>query len=119
MNGRDRAAMRRAIALTRAEDEPRCRQVDAKLASEPWEEVGGFCAYHCQMRALGLAPWQRPPCLIEDPEAVLRASDDGFSGKHNAARLLRQMRKLHISKYDPDPPKAIAAAEAKARPSAA
>jgi hypothetical protein len=118
MNARDRAAMRRAIALTRAESEPRCRQVDAKLASEPWEKVGAFCAYHCQMRTLGLAPWQRPPCLIEDPEVVLLASDDGFSGKHNAARLLQRMRRLRVSKFDPNPMKAIEAAE-KTRPSAA
>jgi hypothetical protein len=112
MNARDRKAMRLAIEATRAEDEPRRRQVDAKLASEPWEHVGRFCVYHCQMNALNLAPWQRPPCLIEDPEAVLRGDDDAH-GRHNAARLLLRMRKLYVSRYEPDPLRRCEEAEAK------
>jgi hypothetical protein len=110
MNVRDRAAMRRAIETARNEDQGRRDQIDTFLRTRPFEEVGRFASYHCQTRALGLAPWQRPPCLIGDPEAVLRAADD-LSGKHNAARLLLQMRKLHISKFHPDPMAAIDAAK--------
>jgi hypothetical protein len=120
MNARDRRAMRAAIAAARNEDRGRREQVDAMLRdqSRSWEQVGHFCAYHCQTRALGLPPWQRPPCLIEDPEAGLRGPDD-LSGRHNAARLLQRMRQLRISKFDPDPMAAIAEAEAKTRPRAA
>jgi hypothetical protein len=112
MNARDRKSMRGAIAATRNEDRGRRDQIDAMLRdqSRSWEQVGAFCAYHCQTRALGLAPWQRPPCLIEDPEAALRGPDD-LSGRHNAARLLQRMIKAKVSRWHPDPMAALAEAE--------
>jgi len=53
--------MKRAIALTRAEDQGRREQVDAMLRDNSLEEVGRFCASHCQSQNLGLLPWQTPP----------------------------------------------------------
>jgi hypothetical protein len=112
MNARDRAAMRRAIETVRNEDAGRRNQIDDMLRTRAFEEVGCFASYHCQTRALGLAPWQRPPCLIEDPQAGLRGPDD-LSGRHNAARLLRRMLKAKVSRFHPDPMAALAQAEKK------
>jgi hypothetical protein len=60
MRRTDRAALRRAIAMARSESPARSEQLDAKLKSERWEEVGAFAAFSCQMRALRLKPWEAP-----------------------------------------------------------
>jgi hypothetical protein len=65
---RDKAAMKLAIAQARKEGEGRAAQIDAKLKAEPFERVGSFAAYSCQYDALGLKPWQWPPCWIEPAE---------------------------------------------------
>ena len=57
----DRNAMQRAIALTRAEDNGRREQVDHMRRTDNLEEIGTFCASHCQSRNLGLQPWQTLP----------------------------------------------------------
>ena len=44
----DRNAMQRAIALTRAEDNGRREQIDHMRRTDNLEEVGAFCASHCQ-----------------------------------------------------------------------
>jgi hypothetical protein len=58
----DRAAMRRAIEEVRGKGGEDLRQIEAMLASQPWEEVGAFAAYSCQDGNLQLEPWQVPPC---------------------------------------------------------
>ena len=45
----DVEAFERAIALCRAED---AEQIDAKLARQPWAEVGRSAALHCQIDSL-------------------------------------------------------------------
>jgi hypothetical protein len=44
--------------------------------------------------------------------AVLAEPDDGKSGRHEAARLLERMLRAKISRFHPDPMRALEAAEA-------
>jgi hypothetical protein len=45
MNRVDREALRRALALARAESPGRAAQIADKLRAEPWEDVAEFAAY--------------------------------------------------------------------------
>jgi hypothetical protein len=116
----DREAFTLAIEMARNEDPGRRNQIDDFLRTRSFEEVGRFASYHCQTRALNLPPWQHPPCQIDvvDTEKIIAAGDD-LHGKFVAAKLLRRMLELGLSKFCPDPMAAITTAEAKARPSAA
>lgn len=106
INENDRAALTLALARCRAEDVNRGAQVDAKLEDESSQDVAEFAAYCCQIRALHLKPWQEPPCV---------ADEDGPAERDKAAqKLLREMLALGVSRYDPDPVAAIAAAKREA-----
>jgi hypothetical protein len=61
----DREALERAIAIDRRRDHATRQQIEDKLESEPWFEVGRFCSFGCQSTALRLKPWQPPPCWAE------------------------------------------------------
>ena len=98
----DRAALKLALSTARAEDRARAQQIDAKLKDEPWAEVAEFAAYVCQGRSLHLAPWKSPPCWAD--------ADDSDP----AAKLLRQMLDLGVSRWHPDPMAAIEEAKRKA-----
>jgi hypothetical protein len=91
----DVAALNLAIERARADPE-RTEQVEWMLVHNPRVEVGEFCAYSCQRDALRLLPWQTAPMDVDDPD-----------GDHEAARLLKQMLDLGISRYHPDPVAAI------------
>jgi hypothetical protein len=108
----DRKAFELAIAAARNEDQGRRDQVDHFLRTRSFEEVGAFCSYHCQTRALNLPPWQHPPCNIDpaDIEALIAAGDE-LHGKAVAAQLLRRMLDLGVSRYHPDPMTALATAK--------
>ncbi|MDF0521583.1 hypothetical protein P0R31_30515 [Bradyrhizobium yuanmingense] len=83
-------------------------QIKAKLESEPWADVARFAAYSEQIAALCLKPWHSPPASIDDPEAVLalgKAHPD-----YKAAKLLQRMLQHGVSKFHPDPLRAIDAA---------
>jgi len=71
----DRGAMTRAIETVR-KSRARRRQVDDMLASRPFERVGRFAAFSCQMDALHLDPWETPPVWITDVDASLKAPND-------------------------------------------
>ncbi len=69
-------------------------------------------AYSAQIHSLSLRPWEEPPC-VQDPHVPLR----GSPAELKAMRLLRQMLAAGISRWHPDPLKALAEAEMnKARP---
>jgi hypothetical protein len=108
----DRDALTRALVACRSESAARSRQLDAKLQAEPWERVARFAAYSVQIDALRLEPWETPPVRIRDIDAALSAPDDARRVR-DAARLLQRMLALNISRYEPDPLRAIAEAEAK------
>jgi hypothetical protein len=106
---RDREAMRRAVeTLLRTEPDWR-DQIAAMLQSQPWEEVGLFASICCQVRALHLKPHE---CALAETHDVAEPSEV-YSYRASEVALLRKMLALDISRYDPDPIAAIAAAEAK------
>jgi hypothetical protein len=73
------------------------------LEDRPWHQVAEFAAYSCQVDALGLKPWQPPPCHV-DP-------DHPEPGDETAAALLQRMLQNGVSRWDPDPMAALAAKE--------
>jgi hypothetical protein len=108
----DKDAMRRAIAITRRSEPGRDQQITAMLFDRPFERVGRFAAFSCQMDSLHLQPWETPPVWIRgDIEAALHAPNDARRVR-DAARLLQRMLALGISRYEPSPMKAIEQAEA-------
>jgi hypothetical protein len=103
MLAHDKIALDEALALARNESQERAEQIDGKLAQgEKWAEVAGFCAYLCQMRALRLEPWQWPPSDVDldDPDEEIEANT-----------LLREMLAAGVSRFEPDPLRAIAEAK--------
>ena len=79
------------------------------LRDRPWERVGRFAASCAQSRALGLQPWQSPPCRAS--LADLNQPYDDPRGARESAELLKKMLALGLSKFEPDPLAAIAGAE--------
>jgi hypothetical protein len=98
----DRAAL--TAAMERARAHGRGPQLDAMLTERSWQRVAQFAAYSCQCAALELKPHETPPCHINNPETVRKE-------EQTAAKLLRRMLRHGVSKYDPDPRAALAAAE--------
>jgi len=111
----DIAALELALAQTLAEPD-RVEQITSKLQDEDRMSVAEFCAYHRQCDTLNLDS-EVPPCWIDDPDAALKGPNEGSWcwGAHQAARLVKQMTALGISKFDPDPVAAIEAAKAARR----
>jgi hypothetical protein len=103
MTRHDRAALKLAVEQARAEDAGRDEQIRRMLRDDGWEEAATFAAYHCQIHALHLKPWEEPPC----------AADEGGPDERDkeAQRLLRQMLALGVSRWHPDPLAAIEAAK--------
>ena len=114
----DCEALERAIQLTRNSGESgRREQIDHFLATRRWFDVALFCVYSCQFDAISPRLWQPVPSDIDDIEATLAARDDGTRGRFAAAKLLKKMLAAGLSRYEPDPLKALA--EAKTRRQAA
>lgn len=106
----DRQALELAMEQARREPDI-AAQLDDKLQGtkledgkgwackpECWQDVAKFAAYRCQIRSLRLLPWQIPPC----------ASDGVGDEPHDV--LLRRMLEARLSRFDPDPAAALAAA---------
>ena len=112
----DLEALRRAIPLARALSPLRRWQIDAMLR-EPgpggWEETATFCAYLCQCHALGLEEEFPPPPCHADPYAT-----DGY-GDPAAVELLERLLMAGLSRWEPEPLKALERAEAAAMKPAA
>ena len=69
---------------------------------EPWQEVAEFAASLCQRKALDLAPWENPPCHAHiDP-----------MGGDGSVQLLEKMEAAGISRFHPDPLRALEQANA-------
>ena len=104
----DREALTRAIELAKESGEyGRREQILHMLEYSGWQETGRFAAYGQQMRALGLKPWEWPPCWI-------RAGDR--NPEHAAAAaLLKRLRDAGLSQFEPNPVAALARLRAAAR----
>lgn len=111
----DRDALQLAIDLTRA-DPFRTDAINWKLANNGWWETAQFCAYHQQCESLSLNSEVTPSDVIDADEMLAGPTDiPWLYGAHEAARLVKQMQALGVSKYHPSPLDAIAEAEKKRR----
>jgi hypothetical protein len=110
----DQAALTKAIAAARAESKSRARQIDSMLGDRSWQRVAEFAAYSAQIDALGLMPWQSPPCIAS--LADLNQPFDDPRGARESAELLKKMLALGLSKFEPDPIGAIVEAEQRQQP---
>lgn len=94
----DQEALARAIEIVRK------NRVEGKLINErlakggDWFDVASGAAYSCQMIALGLKPWMRPPCHAHITEP--RRDEQGIA-------LLHRLLAAGLSRYEPDPLQAI------------
>jgi hypothetical protein len=107
----DRDALTRALVMAR-QDPMRAEQLDRKLANgESWDEVAFFATLCVQASALHLKPWQCPPCdsnnEIDPSEGVL------YGNRPDEVALLQRMLAAGLSRYEPDPMKALAEIEAR------
>jgi hypothetical protein len=106
----DREALERSLALAMADPERR-EQLQSKLTGdqfsqpEPWFDVALFASTVQQRKSLALAPWQWPPCEVEEDENYTHPDE------RDAQRLLRQMLRAGLSRFEPDPLAALAKAK--------
>jgi hypothetical protein len=67
-------------------------------------------AYRAQVEALGLKPWQEPPCAV-DPDVAIRGTQDEL----RMMALRRRMIAAGVSRWAHDPLGELAKAEGKQR----
>ncbi len=107
MDTKDLEALQLALKLTLEEqDDGRVEQVRSMLAdrSRSWFDTASFCAYHQQIKALQLEPWDDPPMCAEP---------DTYPHTQEAGQLLGRMLRAGVSRYHPDPLAALEAEEAR------
>jgi len=102
----DRDALELAMKLIR-KNPGRAEQIDFKLRDEPWRKVAMFAAHVLQFEALHLLPWHETPAFVDE--------DNPPERDREAAKLCRRMLALGISRFHPDPLRALEAAEAALR----
>lgn len=106
----DRAALKLAFGAAMDRDAETRDQLRGKLAQgDSWIEAAMLAAYSMQNHNLRLNAAQEAPMHINDPDETLRQRN--FRDSHDAAKMLRAMLALGISRYHPDPVRAIAAAQ--------
>jgi hypothetical protein len=111
----DQEALERCIAITRNSSEPgRRKQIDNMIKERGWYAAGIFSAYSSQYDAIRPRLWQPVPSDINDIEGTLAKGDDHLGGSYRAALLLKRMLAAGLSRYEPDPVRAL---EAKRRAS--
>ena len=111
-------ALRRATRRLRR-DPKRDRQLDAMLAEgRSATEVGKFAAYVCPAEALGSTPWEMLPCCVSGAQIWLELDVSGPEHAHRkvveAQRLVRQLLQAGLSRYEPDPVRALGRAKERA-----
>jgi hypothetical protein len=75
--------------------------------------VAKFCSYVQQVRRLGLPPWATPPCWIhtrENAGAILVKGSVADTSDADSARLTIDMIDAGVSRWHPDPVRAVAEA---------
>jgi hypothetical protein len=108
----DRAALERALAIM-LKDRELSRDLARRLdeGREPWADIAHHAALSCQIQSMGLKSWQVAPCEVEinqtDPPG-----DEHHRTRHASLTLGRLLHR-GLSRWEPNPPAALAAAEAK------
>ena len=100
-------ALKRCIEMARTYPN-RSEQIDWKIEYDGWQATARCCAYLCQSRNLRLEIQEFPPCWLLDADDV---EGPAFKRKPQAAKLLRRLLAAGLSQYEPDPIRALAAAE--------
>jgi hypothetical protein len=94
----DHDALRRAAEQMRREP-MRAQQFADIEADQGLLEAQMQAAYHCQVNNLELRPWESPPMY----------GDSGSGdGRVRARELLKRLLAAGLSRYEPDPLKALA-----------
>jgi hypothetical protein len=97
----DSAALNAAIELVR-EHRERWQEFLNLARERGWEEASMIAAFDAQCRSMRLPPWEEPPCVAN------------VRSKGRAARLLRRMLRRGVSRWHPDPLRALEEAGAPA-----
>ena len=110
----DLDALRRAMKWGKAFQtrEPQLRvwpEVLPDEGSPAWTELAMYFVRAAQADNLHLKPWQTEPCATIDDGVI---DDNGWGRRSGEVALLRRMLSLGVSRYEPHPLVAIAAAEA-------
>ena len=102
MTPTDRAALECAVEIARRDPKEAAR-IDARLAQPgaDWLDIAKGCAFHCQIVALRLQPWQNAPMYGDVTEPRV---------DQQAAELLRRLLDAGLSRYEPDPIAALTTA---------
>jgi hypothetical protein len=115
----DRQALERAIEIRRQESAAERQWLDELLKERTWRDVAESCVYGCQCKALQLKPWEAPPITVRhDPDEVLQWKDHPRPSYLRAAQLLKRLLAAGLSRYEPDPLRALERVEASTRPAA-
>jgi hypothetical protein len=94
----DHDALTRCMEIAQR-DPDRAEQLQSMLRHRDWTEVAEFASHCCQYRSLHLRPWQSPPSAVDE--------DDPDEDDRAAQKLLRRMLAAGVSRYDPDPLRAL------------
>jgi hypothetical protein len=108
----DRDALERALAIMLKDCElgrDFTRRLDE--GREPWVDIARHAALSCQIARMGLKAWQVAPCEVE----INQIDPPGDEHRRTRHASLTLERLLHggLSRWEPNPPAAIAAIEAK------
>jgi hypothetical protein len=99
----DLSALQLAYDKCRASSATRAKQLEEMAAERGWMTAAEFASFDRQTAALHLKPWQSPPCWVAD-------ANDPCVGEEEGARLLRRMLKAGVSRFHPDPMRALSEA---------
>lgn len=103
MTDLDKAALQLALKLYREESSENAEYIDCKLAEDGFEEAATFAAFNRQIASLNLRPWECPPMDADISDRDPKAS-----------ALLARMLENGVSRFAPDPLKAIREAKRRA-----
>jgi len=108
----DREALERALKIARGDPEERA-VIDRVMERDGWFAAAVQAVYHCQRPLIAPRLWQPMPHDVEpaEIETILARGDDGVNGEFAAAKLLKKMLSAGLSRYEPDPIRALAAAK--------
>jgi hypothetical protein len=112
IRGKDRRAMQRAIEQMRNESAESRERVERVLRVEGFESAAQTAAYPCQFRALRLKPWMCPPAWAADEIDATRPNT--FGNRPDEVALLKRMLAAGLSRFHPDPMRALTEIETKA-----
>jgi hypothetical protein len=111
MTRADKDALTRALDLARAESPAEARRIDTMIRERGWQSAAEFAAYGLQDRALRLRPWEVAPAWLKtdaDVAHALTAPASHHARLQQAAQLVERLQAAGLSRYEPDPVRALA-----------